>query len=232
MNNIPFPPEIEELILKRQVEASNKADITVYYRIQQADKDDGGFSWSSTKEGHAFWSRIFNERNYKPFYDKYPQTIKYINGTSSTPIQEYKGCIAGYPKEIVDLLLKRFNDRNQTKGKTKLECLESEGISSAFTFADTPEGHDFWYKIYKKDFKTFYKLYPKDTQTLTNNEERSKDEQITTVDREQGIKGSSYYRASNQSRKTTTSSGYRGNIVQNRVIANRYAKCEISIDIE
>lgn len=230
MNNIPFPPEIEELILKRQVEASNKADITVYYRIQQADKDDGGFSWSSTKEGHAFWSRIFNERNYKPFYDKYPQTIKYINGTSSTPIQEYKGCIAGYPKEIVDLALERLT--NIQEGKTKLESLEIKGIGSAFSWSNTPEGGKFWIDIESKNFETFYKLYPKDTQTLTNNEERSKDEQITTVDREQGIKGSSYYRASNQSRKTTTSSGYRGNIVQNRVIANRYAKCEISIDIE
>jgi hypothetical protein len=31
MNNTPFPPEIEELILKRQVEAGNKADIMVFY---------------------------------------------------------------------------------------------------------------------------------------------------------------------------------------------------------
>jgi hypothetical protein len=219
MNKTPFPPEIEELILKRQVEAGNKADITVYYRIQQADKDDGGFSWSNTKEGHTFWSSIFNERNYKPFYDKYPQTQT-----------KYKGLIVGFPKEIVDLLLERFDKKQLIPGKTKLESLEIKGVMGAFDWCSSPEKSSFWIDIDERKFETFYKRYPKGTQTLTNEESRSKNEQITIVDSEQCGKGIACFRSTNQKRKVAIGSELVGDSNQNRVVNRRIARSEIGFE--
>ena len=215
MNNTPFPPEIEELILKRQVEAGNKADITVFYKDPWAAANYGGIDWGKP-ETCEFWKQILVKRNYKPFYDKYPQT-------------EYKGKIAGYPKEIVNLALKRLAPNALIDGKSKLQCLEENGIVGSIDWYETPEGLDFWDDINCKNFETFYKLYP-GTQTLTNNEEsrNSKDESSTIIDREQRSEGIACYRTPNQPGKVAIASKLVGDTAQNRVTKGRFAKCEIS----
>jgi len=217
MNTTPFPPEIEELILKRQVEAGNKADITVFYENKYAGHNSDGFDWSDSPETYSFWSKVIEYRDFKPFYDKYPQT-------------KYKGCIEGWPKEIVDLALERFDDRNIDRGKTKLETLKLSGLSSAFNWAKSPEGHSFWDDINTRKFETFYKKYPKGTQTLTNNEERSKNEQITIVDSEQCGKGIACFRSTNQKRKVAIGSELVGDSNKNRIVNRRIVRSEIGFE--
>ena len=48
-----FPSEIKELIKQCQIDAGNKADLTVFKNIS-TDESQGGFRWTSTKEGFMF----------------------------------------------------------------------------------------------------------------------------------------------------------------------------------
>lgn len=69
-----FPKEIQELILKRQVEAGNPPDITLFDKWREVDTSNGGFMWEDTKEGTIFWLDVLLETNFEVFYKKYPQS--------------------------------------------------------------------------------------------------------------------------------------------------------------
>lgn len=62
---------ILELILIRQKEQGNSSDLSVYQNKYLADRDQGGFRWSATPEGYAFWEEILYYRNYKVFHTHY-----------------------------------------------------------------------------------------------------------------------------------------------------------------
>ena len=54
-----LPSEIKGLIKQRQIDAGNKADLTVFRHIG-ADKYQGGFTWKDTPEGSAFWDDLLS----------------------------------------------------------------------------------------------------------------------------------------------------------------------------
>lgn len=73
LNPSEFPKEIQELILKRQVEAGNPPNITLFDKKIDIGTDNGGFTWDKTKEGAVFWYDVLLETNFEVFYKKYPQ---------------------------------------------------------------------------------------------------------------------------------------------------------------
>lgn len=74
LNPSEFPKEIRELILKRQVEAGNPPDITLFDKRRDICISNGGFTWSKTEEGAIFWCDVLLETNFERFYEKYPQS--------------------------------------------------------------------------------------------------------------------------------------------------------------
>ena len=213
-----FPPEIEELYMKRQVAAGNKANIEALYTYTTAGFYDGGFNWSQTPEKHTFWSEVLTHRKYDVFYAVYPKS------TTSKPTTGYKGCIAGYPKEVVDRILVLLDDRwEEGRYISKINYLEERGIGGAFSWSSTPEGHEVWSKIcHEKNFELFFKLYPKGTQTTINNVNSNNTSSI--IDGEHRSKGSTFSRATTQKRKTSTWCELRGNAIQSRVTRSRIAR--------
>jgi hypothetical protein len=63
-----LPDEIKELIQQRQIDAGNKADLSVFIENKHANTRNGGFDWSDTKEGHYFWQNLFIDKQYYKFY--------------------------------------------------------------------------------------------------------------------------------------------------------------------
>lgn len=226
---ISFPPEIEELILKRQVEAGNKPNIKVFYKDSRTGKTHGGFDFVNTIEGIEFWRTVIFKRDYTRFYKLYP------NHSTSNQL-EYKGKIHDYPKEIVDRILELISDDKPLKSinETKLQCLERLGVGGCFNWDSSEEGGDFWMDINNKKFETFFNKYPKGTQTSTNNETKNKstDESSSIINREQPRQGSAFARASNCPREITIASKLIGNTAQNRITKRGFESCQIQRGIE
>lgn len=65
-----FPLEIVQMMVERQVEQGNRADVTVFQR--SATAGDRGFVWANTIEGSEFWSSVIEHRNFSQFFDHFP----------------------------------------------------------------------------------------------------------------------------------------------------------------
>ena len=68
-----FPEEVVEKMLERQVEKGNPRDVSVFEKDSWADKQAGGFDWSSSPEGLLFWSVIIEEEDFDTFFKRYPK---------------------------------------------------------------------------------------------------------------------------------------------------------------
>ena len=68
-----FPEEVVEKMLERQVEKGNPRDVSVFEKDSWADKQAGGFDWSSSPEGLLFWSVIIEEEDFETFFKYYPK---------------------------------------------------------------------------------------------------------------------------------------------------------------
>lgn len=62
-----FPIEVVQKMVDYQVLQGNKADVSVFQHDAFADCPEGGFNWSSTKEGNNFWESIIDEREFDVF---------------------------------------------------------------------------------------------------------------------------------------------------------------------
>lgn len=69
-----FPEEIVNRMLECQVEQGNPKDISVFEHNCIAGKCIKGFTWSETKEGQSFWSKIIDHKNFDHFYTIYPKS--------------------------------------------------------------------------------------------------------------------------------------------------------------
>jgi hypothetical protein len=68
-----YPPEIIELMLKRQKEQGNPKDIIPFLILIRMDKIQKGFNWDETKEGYDFWEDVLINLNFHAFYERYPK---------------------------------------------------------------------------------------------------------------------------------------------------------------
>lgn len=72
-----FPIPIVERMLFHQEQQGNTRDILIFQNKRDSPKSSGGFNWKETHsygEGTGFWSRIINFREFKHFFDLYPQS--------------------------------------------------------------------------------------------------------------------------------------------------------------
>lgn len=60
---LKYPYELVELILKRQEEAGNRPDISIFVENLRADTINKGFDWEDTPEGVTYWCNILDEGN-------------------------------------------------------------------------------------------------------------------------------------------------------------------------
>jgi hypothetical protein len=60
-----LPKEIQDRMLECQEEQGNKRDSRVFKISITRDKNQGGFTWNRTSEGHVYWSGILNK-----YYDE------------------------------------------------------------------------------------------------------------------------------------------------------------------
>lgn len=67
-----FPLEVVQMMVERQVEQGNRADVTVFQRSAMAGYR--GFVWSHTKEGAEFWSSVIEHRDFSQFFDHFPKS--------------------------------------------------------------------------------------------------------------------------------------------------------------
>ena len=133
-----FPIEIARVMLKRQVEQGNKADITVFQKDCFVGKSDYGFYWKETIEKYDFWKNVIGCKNFDIFFDKYPKPFVLKK-------EHLIGDIAEIPYKIVLLMLKRQveqgNEKNVMVFQKDRSAYKEVG---GFDWYETPEGLDFW----------------------------------------------------------------------------------------
>lgn len=68
-----FPQEIVEKMLDIQESQGNRKDVSVFEFDITKTNCDGGFCWSDTPEGHAFWRQVIKDKEFDTFFEKYPK---------------------------------------------------------------------------------------------------------------------------------------------------------------
>lgn len=66
-----FPKEVIEKMLEYQVEQANNENIEVFEKDRYCGRENGGFDYSSTKEGCEFWRTVI-DNDFDVFFKKYP----------------------------------------------------------------------------------------------------------------------------------------------------------------
>lgn len=76
-----FPIEVVQKMVERSTQQGLWVDEIGLSTLQNhiASADSGGFNWALTSEGHTFWSRIIENKNFDIFFDLYPS--KYLGKT-------------------------------------------------------------------------------------------------------------------------------------------------------
>ena len=70
-----FPVGIVVRMLEESEKQGNKADVILFQKHgrHHTDKNNGGFTWSETEDGHSFWNTLWGTRDFYPFYQKHPE---------------------------------------------------------------------------------------------------------------------------------------------------------------
>ena len=68
-----FPIEVVKKMIEEQVNQGNKADVTVFQKNKNADKEKKGFIWYHTEDGFSFWNDVIVNYNFDLFFEKYPK---------------------------------------------------------------------------------------------------------------------------------------------------------------
>lgn len=78
-----FPIEVVEKILDYQYKQFGKKDISVFQYDRYSGKDNKGFIWGNTIEGHNFWRDVISRKEFDLFFKRYPKNLSknvYIRG--------------------------------------------------------------------------------------------------------------------------------------------------------
>ena len=59
-----FPIQVVYRMIANQVAQGNQADVTVFQKQNDANRVQGGFNWSDSREGTRYWSRVINGHLY------------------------------------------------------------------------------------------------------------------------------------------------------------------------
>lgn len=117
-----LPVEIQQRMLDEQVRQGNKRDAEVFKEYTMAGIRGGGFTWSRTVEGYAFWEKIIHDGNFAVFYEKYPKRHLNIIPLHIKILDSKK--LLAYTAEK---LLKQWHDEGQP-AKVEIDWFEYGGF--------------------------------------------------------------------------------------------------------
>tara|TARA_R100001244_G_scaffold86809_1_gene66194 strand:- start:730 stop:1746 length:1017 start_codon:yes stop_codon:yes gene_type:complete len=137
-----FPKEVVDKMIAEMKNQGRATDITSLEKSRS-----GGFSFEDTSDGFPFWRKVVNG-DFDLFFEKYPKATT-----------EFKGEIEGFPKEVVDRMLREAEIQGRS---TTIEDLE-DAKSGGFEFTTTKDGWVFWRDVIDGDFDLFFAKYPKAT---------------------------------------------------------------------
>lgn len=87
-----FPIEVVEIMLKRQEEQGNVANVMVFQNEIRAGAMAQGFNWVISPEGEDFWKKVVLEKNFELFFEKYPMELdmpnEYFGIKEEVPLRE------------------------------------------------------------------------------------------------------------------------------------------------
>ena len=72
-----FPIEVVQRMVDNQVLQGNKANVSVFQHDPFTVQFMGGFDWDETSEGHDFWERIIENREFYPFFEHFSNNMVY-----------------------------------------------------------------------------------------------------------------------------------------------------------
>jgi hypothetical protein len=152
-----MPEEIIMLALDRRVEQGWSVDHNKTF----------GFVWRKTPEDDIFWIQIYRG-DYHAYYKKY-------GSAPTTDAPKYKGQIADFPPEVVEMMLQRQFEQTGKRDVTVFENFRKAGcIDEGFTWSSTSEGPYFWEEVIScKKFHVFFEKYPK-KESLINSHIKTK----------------------------------------------------------
>jgi hypothetical protein len=65
-----FPIEIVQRMVDYQYEQTGKYNVSLFQDCKTSDKHAGCFTWGKTAEGHLFWSKVINYKEFDVFFKK------------------------------------------------------------------------------------------------------------------------------------------------------------------
>lgn len=70
-----FPVGVVVRMIEEQEKQGNEPDVTLFQKLTSAGDD--GFVWGESEAGHDFWYEVIREENFKLFFERYPEYMKY-----------------------------------------------------------------------------------------------------------------------------------------------------------
>src|SRR5690554_4961878 len=120
-----LPVEIQERMLAEQVRQGNKRDAEVFERYILAEARNGGFTWSSTDDGHNFWAETIRDGNFADFYKKYPNKRPALQIIPMhIKILDSKGLL----EDIAEKLIMKWHDEGRPAGRIEIDWFEYGGF--------------------------------------------------------------------------------------------------------
>lgn len=120
-----FPIEVVEKMIERQIEQTNKADVSIFQKSNTSDLLRGGFDWDKTEEDFKFWKEVINKKNFRMFFVNYPKKV-YIK----TPSEKV------YGMDVIHTLEKYGGINNhEYVGDTK-NCIYYIGYNNAIEMCE------------------------------------------------------------------------------------------------
>ena len=175
-----LPIQVQKLYAQRQKESGNKFNLNV--KVKDSNSQ-GGFTWSSTKEGSGFWVDIANGK-FELFKEKYGNKGEEVDNIVDADVLEYfnkqlkttkekvepkieleeipnfsysNDYVYSLPIQIQKLYLQRQKEAgNKMDINTFLSMAKSGG---GFNWDDTKEGREFWQNTTNGKFMLFKEKY-------------------------------------------------------------------------
>ena len=145
-------------IIERMLECQYELFCSVSLELLE-DNIKGGFRWRGTIDGEDFWNKVLNFREYRVFFERYPE-LRYVYKVKE---DDLIGELSGFPVEVAQ---KMVDNQYMQAGVSNVNIFQNDVIAGintgGFYWCDTTEGEAFWRGVIEdKNFATFFKKYPK-----------------------------------------------------------------------
>lgn len=149
-----IPMEIIERMLECQYELTGDASLESLEICA-----NNSFNFARTIEGVDFWNKVLVEREYRIFFDRYPE-LRYVYKVEDGDL--IKG-LSGFPIEVVQ---KMVDNQYKQMGVSNVLIFQNDVRAGrgacGFSWHNTTEREDFWRGVIKyKNFASFFEMYPK-----------------------------------------------------------------------